>query len=98
MRSSTLAGYMICTNLNILYAHVEYSPTIVLMQFTQTQSSLWSISDLKTKQKTKADVTTWLGDTKVSRVWPTGSDVSGKVQFLGLRLAKNETCPYHLSA
>ena len=49
---NALAAYMINTNLNIIfYTHVEYSPTIVLMQFTQTQSSLWSISDLKTKQK-----------------------------------------------
>ena len=38
---NALAAYMIHTNLNIIfYTHVEYSPTIVLMQFTQTQSSL----------------------------------------------------------
>ena len=35
---NALATYMIHTNLNIIfYTHVKYSPTIVLMQFTQTQ-------------------------------------------------------------
>ena len=36
----------------------------------------------------------WVTQRCQSRVWPTGSDVSGKVHFLSLRLAKNETCPY----